>query len=198
MNDLAAYYKGHGLKVDCGKSMPIYSLDGKQIGTTTNQVIIKLMNVLGISYQTIVALLDSKYKACKTRVKKQSFRVPASLRVEKSIGPVEGPRGENQIVQKLTKVLALDRTTVIDYIDKDFLQSPPQLARAQGLPIAPASQRIEKALGPEVAERFRREVLEERPIRSRTRYHRWVSQCRISSVSYDREGSSKPQTHGGL
>jgi hypothetical protein len=59
---------------------------------------------------------------------------------------VEGPRGENQIVQKLTKVLALDRTTVIDYIDKDFLQSPSQLARAQGLPIVPASQRVEKAL----------------------------------------------------
>jgi hypothetical protein len=73
---------------------------------------------------------------------------------------VKGPRGENQIVQKLTKVLALDRTTVIDYIDKDFLQSPPQLARAQGLPIVPASQRIEKALGKSVVERHRVEVLE--------------------------------------
>jgi hypothetical protein len=72
---------------------------------------------------------------------------------------VEGPRGENQIIQKLVEVLALSRVTINKYLVKDFHQLSPNPKGDR--PSVPASQRIEKALGPEVAERFRREVLEE-------------------------------------
>jgi hypothetical protein len=71
---------------------------------------------------------------------------------------VEGPRGENQIIQKLVGVLALSRVTIDKYLVKDFHQLSPNPKGDR--PSVPASQRIEKVLGKSVVEHHRVEVLE--------------------------------------
>lgn len=69
-----------------------------------------------------------------------------------------GGAPRNEIVNKLTDVLCIDDTVIRGYLNKEFLQPPS--AKAGRRPV-PASQRVEKALGPKVAKRFRKEVLEE-------------------------------------
>ena len=72
---------------------------------------------------------------------------------------VNGPKGENQIINRIMDVLGLGRKTIISYLNVDYRQTTPEGSGKQ--PSVSASERVESVLGPKVAERFRKEVLED-------------------------------------
>ena len=63
---------------------------------------------------------------------------------------------ENQIRQKIAEVTGLHPMTVNSYLSEEFKQTP----QGGGVATVSASERVENAVGAEVAESFRKQVLE--------------------------------------
>ena len=81
-NRLAEIYQKQGYKVK-GKR---YVFDDGH--TTTNEILVKICQVTGLDYNTVVTYLITKFKQVEqSRVEEREKRVPASQRIEKQLGP---------------------------------------------------------------------------------------------------------------
>ena len=76
---------------------------------------------------------------------------------------VRNEQRKNEIINKIVDGTGLNSDTIGGYLGEEFKQEYPSAIdlEKQREPRVPASQRIEKQLGSEVAGRFRKEVLEE-------------------------------------
>ena len=99
INGLARIYEKQGYKIR-GKRYTIE--EGASSVTTTNEILVKIMNVSGLSRKTVLEFLDSKYKAIKYETPPtQPPRVPASQRIETELGKDYVERHREEVEQEL-------------------------------------------------------------------------------------------------